>query len=184
MKIRYTTFSSPVGPIAVAWNGNTVVCLHMEEARSRTTWKTRYRSGAPVARLKEELEKRFSDVELERSGVDARPVRALMKYFAGDRDALDSIAVDPGGTPFQAKVWSRLRKIPAGRTMTYGELAKSSGIPGAARAAGRAVGSNPIPVIIPCHRIVGSDRRLTGFGGGLERKRWLLDHEGAEFRTR
>jgi methylated-DNA-[protein]-cysteine S-methyltransferase len=184
MRIRYTTFASPVGSITVAWKGETVVCVHMDEAVNRTSWRTRYRSAAPIERLRSELSERFGDVELEHAGPGARPARAFRRYFAGDRHALDRLAVDPGGTPFQAKVWKRLRAIPAGRTMTYGELADAVGAPGAARAAGGAVGSNPIPVIIPCHRVVGSDRKLTGFGGGLERKLWLLEHEGAAMRRR
>ena len=184
MRIRYATLASPVGPIALAWTGNTVVSLHMDAAASRTTWGTRYREKPPVERLKEDLAQRFGDVSLERASIDAQPVSALKRYFDGDADALDRIEVDPGGTPFQAKVWKCLRTIPAGRTMTYGELAESVGSPGAARAAGGAVGSNPIALIIPCHRILGSDRKLTGFGGGLDRKRWLLEHEGAEFRGR
>ena len=104
---------------------------------------------------------------------------ALRRYFDGDVDAIDALDVDPGGTDFQAAIWAELRRIPVGETTTYSDLAARVGHEGAARAAGGAVGANPIPVVIPCHRIVGADGRLTGFGGGLTRKRWLLEHEGA-----
>jgi O-6-methylguanine DNA methyltransferase len=184
MKILYTTISSPVGPIAVAWKDDAVVSLNMEEAKQRQGWDTDYEAGGPHARMRKRAARRFGDVELEPADANAAPTRALERYFGGDLGALDEIPVDPGGTEFQAAVWAGLRRIPAGRTMTYGELAASVGRPGAARAAGGAVGSNPIAIIIPCHRIIGSNRRLTGFGGGLRRKRWLLQHERAAFRDR
>jgi methylated-DNA-[protein]-cysteine S-methyltransferase len=101
----------------------------------------------------------------------------LNRYFAGDMGALDKIPVVFGGTPFQNKVWRQLRKIPVGRTLSYGALAKKIGEPKAMRAVGLANGSNPIAVIVPCHRVIGSDGSLTGFGGGLPRKKWLLEHE-------
>jgi methylated-DNA-[protein]-cysteine S-methyltransferase len=102
---------------------------------------------------------------------------ALKRYFAGDMDALDNIPVAFGGTPFQNKVWRQLRKIPVGQTLSYGAVARKIGEPKAMRAVGLANGSNPIAVIVPCHRVIGSDGSLTGFGGGLPRKKWLLDHE-------
>jgi methylated-DNA-[protein]-cysteine S-methyltransferase len=101
----------------------------------------------------------------------------LKRYFAGDIAALDEIAVDPQGTDFQHACWRNLRKIPAGTSTTYGALAKTMGKPSAMRAVGLANGANPIAVVVPCHRVVGADGSLTGYGGGLERKRWLLDHE-------
>ena len=102
---------------------------------------------------------------------------SLKAYFAGDMEALDKIPVVFGGTPFQNKVWKQLRRIPVGKTMSYGAMAKKIGEPKAMRAVGLANGSNPIAVIVPCHRVIGSDGSLTGFGGGLPRKKWLLDHE-------
>jgi methylated-DNA-[protein]-cysteine S-methyltransferase len=104
--------------------------------------------------------------------------RALDEYFAGRLDALDEIACQADGTPFQQAVWQALRSIPAGRTLSYGALAQNLGNPKAVRAVGLANGANPIPIVIPCHRVIGSDGSLTGYGGGLERKRWLLAHEG------
>jgi methylated-DNA-[protein]-cysteine S-methyltransferase len=103
----------------------------------------------------------------------------LREYFAGVRTAFD-LAVAPRGTPFQQAVWAALREIPFGRTTSYSGIARSIGRPDAVRAVGAANGSNPIPIIQPCHRVVGADGSLTGFGGGLERKRWLLAHESPQ----
>jgi methylated-DNA-[protein]-cysteine S-methyltransferase len=100
-------------------------------------------------------------------------------YFAGDLRALDAIPVETGGTAFQQRVWLALREIPPGTTTSYGELALGLGAPRAVRAVGLANGRNPIPLVLPCHRVIGADGSLTGYGGGLERKRWLLVHEGA-----
>jgi len=105
--------------------------------------------------------------------------RALQGYFAGDLSAIDALETATGGTAFQRQVWAALRDIPAGTTTTYGALAARIGRPKAVRATGLANGANPIGVIVPCHRVVGADGSLTGYGGGLERKAWLLRHEGA-----
>ena len=107
------------------------------------------------------------------------PVReALAGYFAGDLDRLTSIHCRFGGTPFQQSVWTALPTVPAGTTMSYGALAAKLGVPKAVRAVGHANGTNPISVVIPCHRLIGANGSLTGYGGGLGRKRWLLEHEG------
>ncbi|PYQ07053.1 MAG: methylated-DNA--protein-cysteine methyltransferase [Acidobacteria bacterium] len=125
------------------------------------------------------LERRFGAIDV-RDGTEAREARRRLEaYLAGDLEALDAIAVDPGGTEFQAKVWAALRRIPPGRTVSYTELAAAVGSPAAVRAVGTANGQNPVPVVIPCHRVVRSDGTLGGYGGGLDRKRWLLDHEKA-----
>ncbi|MGH6890273.1 MAG: methylated-DNA--[protein]-cysteine S-methyltransferase [Rhizomicrobium sp.] len=102
---------------------------------------------------------------------------ALAAYFAGDMEALDPIPVVFAGTPFQNKVWKALRRIPVGKTLSYGALARKIGEPKAMRAVGLANGSNPVAVVVPCHRVIGSNGSLTGFGGGLPRKKWLLEHE-------
>lgn len=107
---------------------------------------------------------------------------ALARYFAGELAALDAIPVATAGTAFQRDVWAALRKIPPGTTLSYGELARRVGRPAAVRAVGLANGSNPIGVVVPCHRVIGADATLTGYGGGIARKRWLLTHEGASFR--
>ncbi len=101
----------------------------------------------------------------------------IARYFAGELDAIDRIPVETGGTPFQREVWLALRKIPCGTTDSYGQLAKRIGRPAAVRAVGLANGANPVAVVVPCHRVIGSNGSLTGYGGGIERKRWLLDHE-------
>ena len=105
-------------------------------------------------------------------------VRAAVEaYFAGDVRALDALPVKTGGTAFQKSVWAALRAIPVGETRSYGQLAAAVGSPKAVRAAGLANGQNPIAVIVPCHRVIGANGTLTGYAGGLERKRWLLAHE-------
>jgi methylated-DNA-[protein]-cysteine S-methyltransferase len=125
-------------------------------------------------------------MKIHYDGVDARtgevpaPIReALDRYFAGELAALGEIPWRIVGTDFQQSVWRALVEIPAGRTESYGGLAARIGRPTAVRAVGLANGANPIGVVIPCHRVIGTDRSLTGYGGGLERKRWLLAHEGA-----
>lgn len=100
----------------------------------------------------------------------------LLAYFAGDLQQF-SLPLDPQGTPFQRSVWEALERVPHGTTTTYRALASSVGRPAAARAVGAAVGRNPLSVVVPCHRVIGGDGSLTGFAGGLEAKRWLLDHE-------
>lgn len=102
----------------------------------------------------------------------------LSEYFARARTTFD-LPLDPGGSPFERRVWAALRRIPYGATVSYGELARRLGDVRATRAVGAANGRNPIPIIVPCHRVVGSRGELVGFGGGLDRKRWLLEHEGA-----
>jgi methylated-DNA-[protein]-cysteine S-methyltransferase len=105
--------------------------------------------------------------------------RALERYLAGDLGALDKLEVATGGTAFQRQVWSALRAIPVGETVSYGRLAAQIGRPKAVRAVGLANGSNPIGVVVPCHRVIGSSGHLTGYAGGMDRKAWLLRHEGA-----
>ncbi|WP_109489405.1 methylated-DNA--[protein]-cysteine S-methyltransferase [Occallatibacter savannae] len=102
---------------------------------------------------------------------------AISRYFAGDLAAIDTIPVATGGTSFQRKVWQELRNIPCGATTSYGELARRIEHPSAVRAVGSANGDNPVAVVVPCHRVIGANGSLTGYGGGLDRKRWLLDHE-------
>ena len=108
-----------------------------------------------------------------------KPIReALAGYFAGELDRLQTIPWRVAGTPFQRSVWTALQGIPAGTTLSYGALATKLDAPKAVRAVGHANGANPISVVIPCHRLIGANGSLTGYGGGLDRKRWLLEHEG------
>lgn len=108
--------------------------------------------------------------------------RLLQRYFDGDVVCLAAIEWRTGGTPFQRRVWKGLTAIAPGKTLSYGALATSLGCPQAVRAVGAANGANPISVVVPCHRVIGADGSLTGYGGGLERKRWLLRHEGVPVR--
>jgi methylated-DNA-[protein]-cysteine S-methyltransferase len=111
----------------------------------------------------------------DRSGV----IERLRAYFDGDLDALADIEVDLRGTGFQRAVWTALRAIPPGETVSYRDIADAVGRPAATRAVGNAVGSNPVAIVVPCHRVIRTSGGLGGFGGGLDRKRWLLAHEGA-----
>ena len=107
---------------------------------------------------------------------------AVARYFKGDLTAFDSIAWATNGTVFQRKVWDALCTIPAGETLSYKGLAERIGSPSAMRAVGLANGSNPVAIVVPCHRVIGANGSLTGYGGGLPRKKWLLAHEGAAFK--
>jgi len=112
------------------------------------------------------------------------PATARLKaYFDGDFSALDEIAIAPRGTGFQWRVWSAVREVRAGETASYAEIAAKLGSPKATRAVGAANGANPIVIVVPCHRIIGSNGKLTGYGGGLDRKRWLLAHEARSPRS-
>lgn len=115
-------------------------------------------------------------VETPAQGVAADKLTA---YFAGDLHALEDLPTATAGTPFQRAIWTALRTIPVGQTWTYGRLAAHVGRPDAIRAAGTANGANPVNLVVPCHRVIGAGGSLTGYGGGLDRKKWLLTHEGA-----
>ena len=132
------------------------------------------------ARLARQLGVRYPDLPQRRAHNPFGLSVKLRAYLAGDLAVVDHIAVETGGTRFQQRVWRALRRIPAGHTMSYGALARALGVGAAARAVGAANGRNPISLVVPCHRLIGGDAALTGYGGGLWRKRWLLCHEGAE----
>jgi methylated-DNA-[protein]-cysteine S-methyltransferase len=135
------------------------------------------------ARMRELLRLQYGAVVLQdaRSPKDLRA--ALTGYFNGDLARLSTIKWRVAGTPFQHKVWTALPRIPPGTTLSYGALAAKIDRPKAVRAVGHANGANPISVVVPCHRLIGADGSLTGYGGGLERKRWLLKHEGVVLRS-
>jgi len=134
--------------------------------------------GAVDGRLSRLLTKRFGGEVAFTAAKTDHPVSAALKaYLSGDLSAPDHIAVDGGGTAFQKKAWAALRTIPPGETWTYGQLAAKLGSPNAARAVGLANALNPINLFVPCHRLIGSNGALTGYGGGIERKRWLIAHE-------
>lgn len=116
-------------------------------------------------------------IEMEPAANPHGLTHAVLSYFGGNLHAIDTLPVKTAGTGFQQEVWRALREIPCGTTISYGELARRIGRPDAVRAVGSANGSNPIGVVVPCHRVIGANGSLTGYGGGIERKRWLLDHE-------
>lgn len=125
------------------------------------------------------LRRHWGEAELVEGRAPAAIRSAVEAWFGGDLAALDGLKVKTNGTDFQHAVWAALRTIPVGETRTYGQLAAAIGSPKAVRAAGLANGQNPIAVIVPCHRVIGANGALTGYAGGLERKQWLLAHEGA-----
>ena len=133
------------------------------------------------ARMRRLLDRFYGKSRYALAGADdpGGHTRTLRRYFKGDLAEIDKLPVETAGTPFQTAIWRALRQIPAGRTISYAELAQRIGRPKAVRAAGLANGQNPISIVVPCHRVIGSDGRLTGYGGGLPRKQWLLEHEGA-----
>ena len=163
------TLPSPLGRmLVVSDSGQQLRALDWEDHEQRM------RNG--LARIY-----RRQPIAYTRGTAPAATRRALQRYFAGKLQAIDEIPVQTGGTPFQSNVWRALRKIPAGTTLSYGRMAQRLKCPLAMRAVGFANGSNPISIVIPCHRLIGADGSLTGYGGGLERKRWLLEHEGVRF---
>jgi methylated-DNA-[protein]-cysteine S-methyltransferase len=138
------------------------------------------------ARMRQLLDRYYGPAGSKRGGYTLEPARdpggltrAMRAYFKGDLGIIDKLPVETPGTPFQKSVWRALRKIGSGKTISYAELARRIGKPKAVRAAGLANGQNPISIVVPCHRVIGSDGTLTGYGGGLPRKKWLLEHEGA-----
>lgn len=164
MNLLIDRIPSPIGTILLVSDGTSVHALEFADCEDR---------------MMRALRRHYRGCELSPAR-DPGGIRApLARYFAGELDALDDIPVRAAGTPFQQTVWTALRGIRPGKTMTYGGLAAQLGIARACRAVGFANGANPISVIVPCHRVIGSDGDLTGYGGGLERKRWLLAHEGA-----
>lgn len=150
---RYTTVATPIGELTLVASETALTEVHFPR-----------RFGATVPR---------GD-----NAILARAQAQLAEYFAGNRTSFD-LPLEMAGTEFERSVWNLLRDIPYGATTSYGDLARRLGTPKDARAVGAANGKNPIPIIVPCHRVIGANGDLTGFGGGLETKRWLLVHEGA-----
>lgn len=137
--------------------------------------------GNALTRIRLPEEEQENDPAVERvrkPGLFRDAANQLKEYFAGQRTSFD-LALDPAGTPFQNEVWRELVKIPPGSTISYSELAERVGRPGSHRAVGAANGRNPLPIVIPCHRVIGKSGRLTGYAGGLAAKQKLLELEGA-----
>lgn len=166
-KLRFLTekLATPIGELVV---------ISDEEGRLRATDWTNYHERMHRLLARHYGEDTFT---LTPAPTPSRLVAAIAAYFTGDIHAIDSLPVATEGTAFQKSVWQTLRFIPAGQTISYGELAIRLGKPAAVRAVGLANGANPIGVVVPCHRVIGANGSLTGYGGGLERKRWLLNHE-------
>jgi methylated-DNA-[protein]-cysteine S-methyltransferase len=154
----HVVLPSPIGPLTVVAEGGQVVALYMDAQRHRPADDGLGAPGDPDA------------------APFAEAARQLAAYFAGKLTAFD-LPLEPAGTEFQRGVWAALRTIPYGETWSYAQLADKVGNPSAVRAVGMANGRNPIALVIPCHRVIGSDGSLTGYGGGLDRKRFLLDLE-------
>lgn len=152
------SISTPIGRLGVVAHDDAVVAIHFE-----------HDDDPPEA---------VTVVDAGDHPVLDRAVTELEEYFAGTRTEFD-LPLDPRGTPFQQQAWAALRRIPYGETISYGQQAVLLGDRNKSRAVGAANGKNPIPIVVPCHRVVGSNGHLTGFAGGLGAKAWLLDHERA-----
>ncbi|RMH45319.1 MAG: methylated-DNA--[protein]-cysteine S-methyltransferase [Deltaproteobacteria bacterium] len=163
MDLYASTVATSLGPVWYAVRDGALAALYFADRTDRAAAHlARWYPGVAV------VDRRTGAVE-----------RALAAYFAGDVGALAAVDAAPRGTPFQLAVWHALRAIPPGATWTYAQLAARVGRPRAARAVGAANGANPVSLVLPCHRVIGASGRLTGYGGGIDRKRWLLVHEGA-----
>ena len=154
--MKHRTIDSPVGPLTLVVDDAGILCALYTDGQ-------KYFPAAEALGARDDT-------------VAADAVAQLAEYFAGERADFD-VELAPRGTAFQQEVWDALRAIPAGETRSYGEVAAALGRPGASRAVGAATGRNPISIIVPCHRLVGASGAMTGYAGGVDRKRWLLDHE-------
>ena len=163
MRLTIERFGSPLGTILLVSDGDALRALSFDEEDDR---------------IRQVMRRSYPSCEMDEGRVPVIITAALSSYFDGDLTAIDSVPVTTTGTAFQRQVWDALRQIPVGTTTSYGALAKRLGCPGASRAVGLANGSNPVGLVVPCHRVIGADGSLTGYGGGLPRKRWLLAHEG------
>jgi methylated-DNA-[protein]-cysteine S-methyltransferase len=164
MIVATDEIDSPIGKLVLAAADRRLCALAFDD----------YAPGLTAA-----LERRWPGAVFERRADPEGFSKRLRAYFDGDLGALDTIPVAPTGTEFQLRVWRALREIPCGGTRSYHDVAKAIGRPDAVRAVGAANGANPIAIVVPCHRVIGADGRLVGYGGGIERKRWLLTHEKA-----
>jgi O-6-methylguanine DNA methyltransferase len=164
MNFDYAEFESPIGRILFASNAGGICALDFAGYEKR---------------MDALLTRRFGSYSFKRNSDPLNLKARLRRYFDGDVQALEAESVNSNGSAFQEQVWRALRTIPAGATWTYGHLAAKLSRPNAARAVGHANSLNPVGIIVPCHRVIGASSALTGYAGGLERKQWLLRHEGA-----
>lgn len=156
--------TTPIGDMILVAQDGVLLLLEFADADSRVL---------------REMKARFDAATLQQSKNPFGLSAILQDYFAGNISAIDKLATDGGGTSFEKQVWAELRKIPSGITKSYGDIARSLGDINLSRAVGSANGRNPISIVVPCHRVIGADGSMTGYGGGLKRKEWLLRHEGA-----
>lgn len=165
MSLTAAQIETPVGPLALVIRGNTLAALTFD-------------------RHDDALRRALGDVDgLPAASARSAVLSRLRAYFDGDLGALETIDVELHGTPFQVRVWEELRKIPVGKTIAYLDLAERIGQPSAVRAVAGANGRNPVAIVVPCHRVIAKDGSLHGYGGGLPKKQWLLEHEGAIARS-
>ena len=157
---------SPIGKIVIVVDGDKLCSLDFEDYTER---------------MMKLLTRRYAEVQLKQIDDPHGFTARITNYFAGEYTSLAAIPVHTGGTPFQQQVWTALREIPVGQTFAYSQLAARIGKPKAARAVGMTISLNPVAIVLPCHRVVGCNASLTGYAGGLDRKRWLLRHENAYF---
>lgn len=162
--ILSSRIETPIGPLVLLAREGILLMLEFEDADPR---------------VEREMRRRFRGEEHQPAADPFGLASRIRAYFTGELPAIDDIETDGGGTEFQRRVWAELRRIPARVTISYAELARRLGDPKATRAVGTANGRNPIAIVVPCHRVIGADGSLTGYGGGVDRKRWLLVHEGA-----
>lgn len=161
--IELAVVETPIGPLTLAARSGRICLLHF---------------GADQASARASLARWYGELAVTTVPDPAGAATVLEHYFAGELDALDTVDVEMNGTPFQKRVWAALREVKAGTTASYSQVAAAVGSPAAVRAVGAANGANPVAVVVPCHRIIGANGSLTGYGGGMERKQWLLRHEG------
>ena len=154
-QLLHTTVESPIGELLLVGDGHALRLLHMQGSRKPAAVRPEWRRDDDA----------FANVRAQ-----------LEEYFAGERTSFD-VPLALEGSPFDLRVWRALQEIAYGETISYGELARAIGQPSASRAVGAANGRNPLSIVVPCHRVIGSDGSLTGYGGGEANKRWLLEHE-------
>jgi methylated-DNA-[protein]-cysteine S-methyltransferase len=162
--IEMASYQSPVGPLTIAANRQRVCLLHF---------------GSDEAGMRHVVSAWYPGQVVTTGRDPGGAVSALKRYFKGELGSLDGVEVEMHGTAFQQSVWKTLRSIKPGTTASYSQVARRIGAASAVRAVGAANGANPVALIVPCHRVIGANGSLTGYGGGLDRKRWLLRHEGA-----
>ncbi|MDE2446355.1 MAG: methylated-DNA--[protein]-cysteine S-methyltransferase [Alphaproteobacteria bacterium] len=155
---------TPIGRMTLIARDGVLLLLEFEDASDR---------------ILRQVRARFGDVELQAASNPFGLSDIVRDYFRGDIHAIDTLLTDGGGTEFEKRVWAELRKIPAGTTVSYGSIARKLGDVNLSRAVGTANGRNPIAIVVPCHRVIGADGSMTGYGGGIHRKEWLLRYEGA-----